>query len=46
MAFLFIDQVNQVRFFKKTFLVANMSLEIVFEILFHTLSSANVNFLD
>ena len=43
-AFLVIDKVNQVRFFKETFLVANISPEVVFGILFLTLSSANVDF--
>ena len=44
--FLLTDKANQVRFFKETFLVANISPKIVFEILFLTLSSANVDFLD
>ena len=39
------DKANQVWFFEKTFLVANFSPEIVFEMLFLTLSSANINFL-
>ena len=40
------NKANQIRFFEKTFLLANVSLEIVFEMLFPTLSSANVDFLD
>ena len=43
-AFSVIDQVNRVRFFKKTFLVANVSPDVVFRMLFLTLSSANINF--
>ena len=45
-AFSVTNKVNQVKFFKETFLVANVSLEIVFEILFLTLSGANIDFLD
>ena len=41
-----IDKANQVRFFKETFLVANISSKVVFEILFLTLSGANIDFLD
>ena len=44
-AFLVTDKANQLRFFKKTFLVANVSPEIVFGILFFTFSSANIDFL-
>ena len=44
-AFSVTDKANQVRFFEETFLVANISLEIVFEMLFFTLSGSNVNFL-
>ena len=40
------DKVNQVRFYKKTFLVANVNLEIVFRMLFLTLSSINIDFFD
>ena len=40
------DKANQVRFFEKTFLVANISLEVVLGILFLTLNSADVDFLD
>ena len=42
--FLMIDKVNWVRFFKKTFLVANISPEVVFEMSFLTLSGADVDF--
>ena len=44
-AFLVMDKSNQVRFFKKTFLVANVNLEVVLEIFFFILSDTNVNFL-
>lgn len=44
--FLVTNKVNQVRFFKKTFLVANVTLEVVFEMLFFTLSGVNIDFLD
>ena len=44
-AFSVTNKANQVRFFKKTFLLANISLEIVFEMLFPILSDADVNFL-
>ena len=39
------DKANQIRFFEETSLVANVCLEIVFEMPFLTLSSANINFL-
>ena len=39
------DKANQVRFFEETFLVANVSPEIVFGMLFLILSSADVDFL-
>ena len=44
--FLMTDKANEVRFFKKTFLVANVSPKIVLRILFLTLNIANVDFLD
>ena len=44
--FLMIDKANQVIFFEEIFLIANISLEVVFVILFLILSSANVDFLD
>ena len=44
-AFSIIDKANQVRFFEETFLMANISREIVFGMLFPTLSGANVDFL-
>ena len=43
--FLVIDKVNRVRFFEKTFLVANGSPKIVLGILFFTLSDVDVDFL-
>ena len=45
-AFLMTDKANRVRFFKKTFLVANVSLKIVLRIFFLILSSTNIEFLD
>ena len=39
------DKANRVRFFEETFRVANVSLEIVFEMPFLTLSSTDVDFL-
>ena len=43
-AFSVIDQVDRVRFFEKTFLVANVSLDVVFGMFFLTLSDADINF--
>ena len=43
-AFSVIDQANKVKFFKKTFLVVNISPDIVVKILFLSLSNANVDF--
>ena len=43
-AFLVIDKANQVRFFKKTFLVANFSPEVVLGMSFFTFSSINIDF--
>ena len=43
-AFLVTDKANRVRFFEETFLVANVSLEIVLGMPFLTLSSADVDF--
>lgn len=45
-AYLVTDQANQVWFFKKTFLMANVSLKVVFEIPFLILISADINFLE
>ena len=44
-AFSVTNKAHQVRFFEKTFLVANVSLKIVFEMPFLTLSGTDVNFL-
>lgn len=44
--FLLIHQTNQKKFFEKTFLITDISLEIVFEILFLILNNTNINFLD
>ena len=45
-AFSVTDKANQVRFFEETFLVANVSPEVVLRIPFLTLSGADVDFLD
>ena len=45
-AFLVTDKANRVRFFEKTFLVANVSSKVVLEMLFFILSDANIDFLD
>ena len=44
-AFSVMEKVNRVRFFEETFLVANVSLEIVLGMPFLTLSNADVDFL-
>ena len=44
-AFTVINQANKVRFFEKTFLVANFSPDVVLRILFLILSGVNVDFL-
>ena len=44
-AFPVVDKANRVKFFEETFLVANVSLEVVFGMLFLTLRSADVDFL-
>ena len=43
-AFSVMNKINWVRFFEKTFLIANVSLEVVFRILFLTPSNANIDF--
>ena len=43
--FLVENKANQVNFFEETFLVANVSLEVVLGMLFFTLSGTNVDFL-
>ena len=43
-AFSVVDKANRVRFFEKTFLVANVSPEVVFGMPFLTLSGADVDF--
>ena len=45
-AFLMINKANQVRFFEEIFLEANICPKIVFRMIFFTLSSTNVDFLD
>ena len=44
-AFLIIDQDDKIKFFEDSFLVENISLDVVFGIICLTLSNANVNFL-
>ena len=39
------DKANRVRFFEKTFLMANISPEVVYEICFFILSGADIDFL-
>ena len=43
-AFSMMDKVNWVRFFEETFLVANVSLEVVLGMSFLTLSDADIDF--
>ena len=43
-AFLVVEKANQVQFFEETFLVANISMEVVLEMFFLTLNSADVDF--
>ena len=45
-AFSVVDKANRVRFFEKTLLMANFSLEVVLEMPFFTLSDANIDFSD
>ena len=45
-AFSVTDKTNRVRFFKKTFLVANISPKIVFKMFFFTLNNIDIDFLD
>ena len=45
-AFLVVDKANWVRFFEKIFLVVDISLKVVLEMLFLTLSNTNIDFLD
>lgn len=44
-AFLLTEKANQVRFFEETFLLANVSLEVVLRMRFLILSGANIDFL-
>lgn len=44
--FLVTYKANQVKFFEEIFLIANVSLKIVFGILFLTLSDAKIDFLN
>ena len=41
-----VDKANQVNFFEETFLVANVSLEVVFVMSFLILSGTDIDFLD
>lgn len=45
MAFLIVNQANKIRFFKKTFLIVNIILKILFEIYFFILNNINIDFL-
>ena len=45
-AFLLLDEANRVRFFENTFLVANISPDIVFEMFFLTLNRTDIDFLN
>ena len=45
-AFSMMHKANQVKLFEETFLVANVSLKIVFGMLFLILSDTDINFLD
>ena len=42
--FLVTDQADKIRFFEETFLIANVSLDVVFGMLFLTLSGADIDF--
>ncbi len=42
--FSILDQDNRIKFFKKSFLLANIKLDVIFEILFVTISRVDVNF--
>ena len=44
--FLVTNKANQVKFFEETFLMSNVSLEIVLGMLFLTLSDADANFIN
>ena len=44
--FLVTDKANQIRFFEKIFLLANISPKIVFRRLFLTLNNINIDFPD
>ena len=43
-AFLMVNKANQVKFFEETFLVVNVSLKVVFGMLFLILSNADIDF--
>ena len=43
--FLMINWVNKIKFFEEIFLMANVNLDMVLEMLFLTLNNANVDFL-
>ena len=45
-AFLMTNKANRVKFFEKTFLVANVSLEVVFRMPFLTFNDRDTDFLD
>ena len=43
-AYLVVDKVNRIRFFQETFLMANVSPEVVFKMLFLTMSNVDADF--
>ena len=45
-SFLLTNKANWIKFFKKNSLIANISLKVVFEILFHTINNANIDYLE
>ena len=45
-AFSITNKANQVKFFEKTFLLANISLKVIFGMLFLILSNADVDIFD
>lgn len=44
--FLIVNHIKQIEFFKKIFLIANISLKVVFKMLYFTLNNTNINFLN
>ena len=44
-AFSVIDQSDRVKFFEETFFIANVNPDVIYDIIFLTLSNADINFL-